>query len=191
MASSAVGPFAELPLGQAMAAHSPSRARAAEDPVCELVSIAITRNAGAERIDGLAEAMYRSFYQRAVAPRAASIAVAPSRGCSTLQEEYGIPFQSLALLRRRAAPCPRGRRVADPQAGTLRANPSFAAYLGIALDLPVPSSTSTSTSPVPRSSPTHPCSPERTAPPVGSAEDVAKRGCRPHPGVGLGDRPIG
>ena len=141
VASSAVGPFAELPLGQAMAARGLALPgpELLEDPVCELVSIAITRNAGVERIDGLAEAMYRSFYQRAVASRAASIAVGVEPWLlDVLQEEYGIPFQSLGPCFTAAGRTllPAGGRVADLQAGTIRANPSFAAYLGIAPDLP-------------------------------------------------------
>lgn len=133
---STVGPLAELHLGLAMAAAGQPLPGpdVLPEPVCEFASLAVARDAGAHRITGVTETLYRSFYRHAVASRARSLALAVEPWLfDILGEEYGIPLHvlgpSLELGGRDLVPA--GGIIEDLEAGVAAANPEFAAFLGI------------------------------------------------------------
>lgn len=144
VASSTVGPLAELPLGLALAAEGVDLSLAVlglPDPACELVSLSVdpTRE---ESATGVTEALYRSFYRHAKESEARSAVVGVDPWIyDVLTEEYGVPFRVLGpplfLLGRELLAI--GGDLESLEAG-IRANaPQFAAYLDLpyALDPPL------------------------------------------------------
>lgn len=142
VASSTVGPLAELPLGLALAAagleyHAD---QLVPDPACELVSVAVDAElAGEDRVTGVTEALYRSFYRRAKRSDARSaVAGVDPWIFDLLAEEYGLPFTVLGppieILGRELLAI--GGALDVLQAGLAAARPQFAAYLDQPYELP-------------------------------------------------------
>jgi len=97
VASSTVGPLAELHLGLALANAGVDLETAVElpDPACELVSVSVdpTREGSSS---GVTEALYRSFYRHAKESQARSAVVGVDPWIfDVLTEEYGVPFRVL------------------------------------------------------------------------------------------------
>ena len=140
VAASTVGPLGELPLGFALAAAGQEVLPhgLVPDPACELVSLAVDAElAGKDRVTGVTEALYRSFYRRARLSEAQS-AVAGVDGWifDLLTEEYGLPFTVLGppiqILGRELLAI--GGPLAVLEAGLLQSRPEFAAYLNEPFD---------------------------------------------------------
>jgi hypothetical protein len=137
VASSTVGPLAELPLGMAMAAAGIGTEThlLVPDPCCELVSLAVDPEmAGEERVTGVTEALYRSFYRRAKQSQARSaVAGVDPWIFDLLTERYGVPFKVLGppleLLGRQLLAV--GGDLQDLEVGVRAAAPEFAAYLDL------------------------------------------------------------
>jgi len=139
VASSTVGPLAQLPLGLALANAGVDLDTAVElpDPACELVSVSVdpTREGSSS---GVTEALYRSFYRHAKESHARSAVVGVDPWIfDVLTEEYGVPFRvlgpPLALLGRELLAI--GGELELLEAG-IRANaPEFAAYLDLPHEL--------------------------------------------------------
>lgn len=135
VATSTIGPLADLPLGLALTAagmdielehHLP-------DPACELVSMSVDLAAvGRDDLNGITEALYRSFYRRArgSAARTAVVGVDPWL-FDVMVEEYGIPFEIIGppirLLGRELLAI--GGDLEVLEAGVRVARPDFASYL--------------------------------------------------------------
>jgi hypothetical protein len=97
-------------------------------------SASISQEAQLASVDGLAEALYRSFYLRAVAAKVGSIAIGAEPWLvDVLRDEYGIPFEPLGpcLESSGRSLLPAGGWLTDLQRGVLQRNPTFAHYLGI------------------------------------------------------------
>lgn len=156
VASSTVGPFAEVPLGMALTAAGVDLTGhlLVPDPVCELVSLAVDPEmAGEERVTGVTEALYRSFYRRAKQSEARSaVAGVDPWIFDLLTEDYGVPFRVLGppleLLGRQLLAV--GGDLEELEIGVAAAAPEFAAYLNLPYrtsveeaDHPVPSDPTT------------------------------------------------
>ncbi len=133
VATSTVGPFAELPLGLLLVERGADLASDADlpDPVCELVSVSVDA-AAATGTDGVTEALYRSFYRQAKRAGAQSVVVGVDPWIyDVLREQYGVPFRVIgppleALGRELLAI---GGSIAELEEGTRSLAPEFFAYL--------------------------------------------------------------
>jgi hypothetical protein len=142
VASSTVGPFAEVPIGLALARAGVdvTDPLLVPDPVCELVSLAVDPElAGAERVTGVTEALYRSFYRRAKQSDARSaVAGVDPWIFDLLTENYGVPFRVLGppleLLGRQLLAV--GGDLEELEIGVAAASPAFAAYLNLPYPTP-------------------------------------------------------
>ena len=136
VASSIVGPLAELPLGLAMlqAGIEVGPDAPLPGPTCELISMSVDPLG---QHDGIAEALYRSFYRRARASAASSVAVGLDPWVlDVLREQYGVPFSVLGptidLLGRTLLPV--GGELVALEAGVASAAPGFHAFLTAPVD---------------------------------------------------------
>ena len=139
VASSTVGPLAELPLGLALRAVGAEvdDEKPLPGPVCELVSLAVNNT---DDTDGVAEVLYRSFYQLAVKSAVRSIVIGVDPWLVDLmREQYGVPFETvgplLDLLGRQLLPV--GGELRRLEAEVATRTPEFHAFLtsGLADDL--------------------------------------------------------
>ena len=131
IACSSTGPLPELPLGLAMlqAGIVVEPDVPLPGPTCELVSMSVDPLG---QHDGIAEALYRSFYRRAQASAASSVAVGLDPWVlDVLREQYGVPFSVLGptidLLGRTLLPV--GGELMALEAGVASAAPGFHAFL--------------------------------------------------------------
>lgn len=95
VACTTIGPLAELPLGLALqtVGELVDDEHPLPGPVCELVSLAVTQG---EDTDGVAELLYRSFFQHAVRARARCITIGVDPWLvDVLREQYGVPFETI------------------------------------------------------------------------------------------------
>lgn len=137
VASSTVGPLAELPLGTALAAAGidVSPGHLLPDPACELVSFSVDGDlVSQEHVVGVSEALYRSFYRRAKQSQARSAVVGLDPWLfDVITERYGVPFQLLgppiAMLGRELLAA--GGALDELEAGVAVASPQFATYLAL------------------------------------------------------------
>lgn len=137
-ASSTFGPLAEVPLGLALAdvGVEITDMDPLPGPVLELVSLAVER--GAAPVPGVAEAVYRSFYQQAKRDGARSLVVGIDPWVfDLLGDQYGIPFQILGppLVGLGRELLPVGGRIDELEAGIAVHSPEFYAYLQESDDL--------------------------------------------------------
>lgn len=131
VASTTVGPLAELPLGLALRAMDVpvDHDQPLPGPACELVSLAVHAT---NDTDGVAELLYRSFYQHAVHSSARSIVIGVDPWLLDLmREQYGVPFETIGplldLLGRQLLPI--GGDLAQLEHAVARAAPEFHAFL--------------------------------------------------------------
>lgn len=97
VATTTVGPLAELPLGLALRAAGVDVATEIDlaDDACELVSLSVDPDAH-RATTGVTEALYRSFYRHAKQSSARSVVVGVDPWVfDTLTEQYGVPFSVL------------------------------------------------------------------------------------------------
>ncbi len=131
VASTTVGPLADLPLGLALRAAG---AEVDDDqpvpgPTCELVSLAVNRTGDT---DGVAELLYRAFYQHAVRSAARSIVIGVDPWLvDLLREQYGVPLETIGplldLLGRQLLPV--GGDLSRLEANVATQAPDFHAFL--------------------------------------------------------------
>ena len=133
VATSTVGPLAELPLGLAMRAAGVDIETEIElpGPTCELVSVSVDPAAARDTV-GVTEALYRSFYRQAKQSSAQSAVVGVDPWIyDILTEQYGVPFEVLGppldLLGRELLAV--GGRLDLLEEGIRRNAPEFFAYL--------------------------------------------------------------
>lgn len=144
IASSTVGPLAELPLGLALRAAGVDLDTeiTLSGPTCELVSLSVDEDA-TRNTPGVTEALYRSFYRHAKESEAQSLVVGVDPWIfDILTEQYGIPFAilgpPLTLLDRELLAI--GGDIAELEAGVRRNQPEFFAYLDLPYRRAVPTS---------------------------------------------------
>lgn len=130
-AVSTVGHLSEVPLGLALAAAGVdiTDLQPVPSPVSELVSMSEDR---AVTVNGVTEALYRSFYQQSKIQGARSLVVGIDPWVlDLLNEQYGLPFKvigpMLELLGRTLLPV--GGRLAELEAGIAVNSPRFFEFM--------------------------------------------------------------
>jgi hypothetical protein len=142
VATTTVGPLADLPLGLALRAAGVDLGAEIDlpDTTCELVSLSIDPDAE-RNTTGVTEALYRSFYRHAKQSGARSVVVGVDPWVfDVLTEQYGVPFTVLGppldLLGRELLAI--GGEIEVLEQGILQHAPEFFTYLSAPANGPVP-----------------------------------------------------